>query len=66
MYARPSPPTLQRALLMLTWTALVHCDPAPAGRHPRLLVSADDVSRLRHACGVGVAPSDARGLGRFG
>jgi len=66
MYRRPSAPAVRRALLTVTWAALVLCGPAAAGRHPRLLVSADDISRLRHACGVGAAPADARGLGRFG
>ncbi|MBK9126907.1 MAG: heparinase II/III family protein [Phycisphaerales bacterium] len=37
-----------------------------SARHPRLLVAADDVPRLRHACGIaGAEPAPAQ-AGRFG
>lgn len=66
MHDRLGAPTIPRILLVLICTALFDSGPAVAGRHPRLLINADDVPRLRHTCGVEVAPAAARGARPFG
>jgi len=51
------------SLLLLSITAGAQPE---SGRHPRLLVAADEVARLRHACGIaGAEPAPAQ-AGRFG
>ncbi|RMF74179.1 MAG: hypothetical protein D6744_14820 [Planctomycetota bacterium] len=39
---------------------------ARAGEHPRLFLSALDLPRLRHACGLQTPGADTSGFGRFG
>ncbi len=66
MHRLPTGLTVRNVLLMFVCIALLRPEPAPAGQHPRLLIKADDIPRLRHACGVSRAPANTRGLGRFG
>lgn len=58
--------TTRNALLILTGLGLCAPVAARGGPHPRLLIKPDDLPRLRHACGVGVSPSDVQRRGRFG
>ncbi|MBU0617281.1 MAG: hypothetical protein KKI02_06170, partial [Planctomycetes bacterium] len=66
MQHHPSATTIRHALLLIAGLAILSSQTAPAGPHPRLLIGPDDIVRLKHACGVKMAPADARGLGRFG
>jgi hypothetical protein len=45
---------------------LVSAAASRAAGHPRLLVQAEDIPRMRHACGVGAPAADKPAWGRFG
>ena len=51
--------------LAVLW-AEVAAAPLSAGQHPTLLITPDDVPRLRHACGLAPPPADAMDPGRAG
>jgi hypothetical protein len=66
MQPRSHPTGTRPTALLVAAVAILSTPTALAGRHPHLLISPDEVVRLKHACGVGTAPAGARGLGRFG
>ncbi|GAG34721.1 unnamed protein product, partial [marine sediment metagenome] len=68
-HASPGWSTTSRRSYSLSGVALllVLLPPAVlAGQHPRLLIKADDVPRLRHTCGIGAPAPKGSGFGRFG
>ncbi len=60
------PPARRHGGCILLLVILLSAGRAEAGEHPRLLIAADDLPRLRHACGVGDATGAPAAWGKFG
>ena len=54
------------AVLLATGPGYLGSRAARAGDHPSLLITPADVSRLRHACGVGQPAEATEAAGKFG
>ena len=59
-------PRLSHSCLVVLVGAALSVATALAGQHPRLLITPEDIPRLRHACGIGPGPDEVEGLGRAG